>query len=572
MITKFWGLDLLSYKSMSNAGLDNLKAKIFHQLLKILLYTVCLFTFCIISGKAQGQDYYKLAQEEQDPKKKIEYLTKSIELKADNDALFDRAWVYLDQNRFNLAIKDLKSALKIEGSKTQFDILGSLAFAYYAIGKYEQAVEYANQSLKLKPQHTYSIYYRGWANAELGKLDEAEADFTSFINYMKLNSNGFYARQFIYYKKGEYQKALKDINKALSIAPSNSKYIEAKILILNRLGQTTEVDSLLGQIVKIIQDDPLSLTNVGNLFYSNGDGETALLYHNRAVELYEAKLKKDPKFAETHKDDLYNIYLSRGNAYLLNKKAQQALADFVRATDVKPKEFLAWNRIGQLQTFEQNYKEAIKAYERSFLLNPNYEVGWVNLGYAYSELNMRQEAINVYNRALKIEKVDAQPLLYNNRGFCHLELKSYNRAYEDIRKAIELDPELPMPQISLGEYLIEIKKYPEAIQQLTFALDMENKSDKETEVGYFKRGLAYLYNKQFDEALQDFTVVLDKNPLHIETTEKMGILYYEKKEYCLARKYLQNARQLGYKNPKQAPRLAEEYIRRVQTAYPKPCP
>lgn len=544
------------------------------QTLKRLILGIALAVGLSSVAPVNGQtpNYYKQAQESQEPLKKIELYTKAIEQKPDNDALFERGWAYLDQNKFNLAIKDFKNALNFEGTKAKFDILGSLSFGYYALAKYEEALNYANQSLTLKPEHTYSLYYRGWANVELGKWEDGEKDFTTFIGLIRDNANGFYARQYVYYKRGDYQKALADIDKALAMNPTNRKYIEAKILILNRLGQSSQVDSLLGKIVNVIQDDPLSLANIGNVFYGNNDAETALQYHNRAVELYNQKIKKDPKFAQTNKDALYNIYLSRGNAYLMLKKSREALADFVRATDVKPQEHIAWNRIGQLQTFEKNYREAVRAYERCFALNPTYEVGWVNLGFSLSELGMRQEAINVYNRALKIEKVDSRGLLLNNRGFCYLELKNLPRAYDDIKQSIENDSEIPMSHISMGEYYIEAKKYKEAIEKFNQALEMENKSAKEMEVGIYKRGLAFLLDKQPDEALKDFERVLRDNPQHILANEKAGIAYYDKKEYCTARNFLLTARRLGYKNPKEAPRQAEEYIRRCQTETPKPCP
>lgn len=66
-----------------------------------------------------------------------------------------------------------------------------------------------------------------------GRLDEAISDFTKTIELDKKGIKAYYNRGLIYFAKGEYGLALKDLRQVVKIDP---KFLDAKERIKQREG------------------------------------------------------------------------------------------------------------------------------------------------------------------------------------------------------------------------------------------------------------------------------------------------------------------------------------------------
>ena len=63
-------------------------------------------------------------------------------------------------------------------------------------------------------------------------------------------------------------------------------------------------------------------------------------------------------------------------------------------------------------------------------------------------------------------------IYYINRALCHIKLKQWDKVYQDVRHALDLDPNYIKAHAYLGQYYIEQQRYDDAIISLKHALEL----------------------------------------------------------------------------------------------------
>jgi tetratricopeptide (TPR) repeat protein len=150
----------------------------------------------------------------------------------------------------------------------------------------------------------------------------------------------------------------------------------------------------------------------------------------------------------------------------------------------------------------------------------------------------RVESINKMNEgvtaAVQKRYVDATKLLESasvidpqndqvfwNMALVHMELRKYDRAREDLQKAIALNADSGGYQEKLGTVLIELKDWNAAKQAFEKSIALEPQLFK----AYYK--LAQV-NEQLDDqqsALKNYTAAVEKGPRFLEAYNALGRLY-----------------------------------------------
>ena len=97
--------------------------------------------------------------------------------------------------------------------------------------KYEEAEEACTFSIEINKEDAQPYWTRGFARSNLGKLDEAIADFTEALNkepdpYKQSQILNHRAKAWRF--AGNYDKAISDVNSALKIDPGNAKALAMK--------------------------------------------------------------------------------------------------------------------------------------------------------------------------------------------------------------------------------------------------------------------------------------------------------------------------------------------------------
>ncbi|MCB9231355.1 MAG: tetratricopeptide repeat protein [Bacteroidia bacterium] len=528
------------------------------------IYISFLLAFLILTSVSSlsAQSFYDQGINATDNLQKVEFFTRALEKeKKDNWTYYRRGWAYYSLHNYSRALSDFKAALNAEGNLDDSYTYTGIAWVYYDLRDYDLCEQNAKKSLELRADNYSAYNILGWAAAGNENYDKALENFTKYINLKPDSYIGYSDRSYIYLIKGDYNNVLKDCEKALSLEPGYDRIIERKALALLRLGREDEGIKLIKDKIDFKANDPISMSEIGNLFYRAGDYRGAIEFHDRGIHIYETKIKEDPKFITIHKEDIYNIYMSRGDAYEALSELPHALQNYSRATQIDAKNYRAWIEIGETQTFQNNYREAVAAYERAFSLKPDLKDGWVNLGYCYDHLNDRQKAINAYTRGIQADPENG--LLYNNRGFAYLEEKQYEKSKADLEKAIQVEPAMVMSHVSLGEYYYEVKQYEAAIRKLDEAIKMENGSLKAYAQAWYKRGLTNMAREDYKTAISDFQECLNLQPDRAEAWQYKGISNYKIKENCKAYLDLKKALEADQKNKEKEAKEAALYLAKL---------
>jgi tetratricopeptide (TPR) repeat protein len=128
---------------------------------------------------------------------------------------------------------------------------------------------------------------------------------------------------------------------------------------------------------------------------------------------------------------------------------------------------------GDIAFARKDFYAALIKYLEAYRLNPNSEHLCNSLGIAYSQLNLYGEAIQIFHRAIFLNKKYAYP--YNNLGSVYFAQKNYRQAEKYFKKAISLNAKEASFHLNLGSLYLERKKRDSAMAEWrkSFALDPE---------------------------------------------------------------------------------------------------
>jgi superkiller protein 3 len=166
----------------------------------------------------------------------------------------------------------------------------------------------------------------------------------------------------------------------------------------------------------------------------------ALLKQNKideAIENYET--------SKSIKPNIQNTYYDLGNCYLLKKNYSKALNNFRKALSMKEEHYEILSKIGAIYYYQKDFEKAksflIKALEKDsedhqarfyLALICNEENDITNRDKYF------QEVIQNYEGMLKIKSKDFPEARYFI-GLCNYYMEKYQLAFDNIKKAIELD-------------------------------------------------------------------------------------------------------------------------------------
>ncbi|MBX3103252.1 MAG: tetratricopeptide repeat protein [Bacteroidetes bacterium] len=516
--------------------------------LKYLLL-LCFAGLLAWPARAQHKDYLAEGKQETDPVKKLELFRLAVQ-----HTPSDLAWFYLGATlnqleRYRQAQEALEEGLRTPNCRYPSDLNAQLAVALYYQDETGPAAEKARLALSLYDKHSTARYILGLCYMSNGQMDKAITEFETYISQNPNSDYGYYLKHLACYRNAQYDCALSTLERAMELKPDNRNYLERKVLTLNALKRFAEAEALIQKMVGAIENDPISLLNLGNSYYNQGNYVQALGYLNKAIALLAQKMEASPKFRLSNADLIYNVYLTRGNAYMAMQNYTYALMDYARARDLKPEDFMVYNRMGQLHTEEENWEEAILNYEKAFMYNPGYPIGWVNYGFAHGNLGNNRQSMEVYTQALRIPDVESRGLLLNNRGFAQLEEGYMPESKADLEAAIAEDPEIPMSHISLGEYYLAAKEYPAALEKFNQALGMAYLSQREKHTALHKRGILYEEMGNAQQAEANYRAAIETDARMLDPWQRLGILLYNAGNLCEARKCFQEAIRLDLIDP-----------------------
>jgi len=159
------------------------------------------------------------------PNEAVRLVKQAVDAEPENDSLHHSlSLAYMAVEKYDLAIQSMRTAIRLNDNKdAYFFELGALLERRE---KYSDAIDNMLRAIELNPMHSNAHNFIGYMYAQEGEyLDKALGHLKKALSIQPRNGYFLDSLGWIYFKKGESEKALTEIKKAMVyVAPDPVLY------------------------------------------------------------------------------------------------------------------------------------------------------------------------------------------------------------------------------------------------------------------------------------------------------------------------------------------------------------
>ena len=278
----------------------------------------------------------------------------------------------------------------------------------------------------------------------------------------------------IHFKRSQiFGNAMKAIDHAHFFGPGTITCFDAVTLNISgdKFYQKGEIENAAAEFTNALLIDPKNV----NLHNSLGVCYGVMLDYKKALNEFELAYTFD-------KSELMAIH-NIGIIHDIEGDKKKALKYFSKAIKIKDDVFEILFHAGRLHNEMGSYKKAKQYLEKAVKIDSNSGPAQRNLAKSYECLNIRDEAITAYKKAIKINPYDADSLSALGNLFGSLN-KNAEIALVFCKQSISLVPESGLFRYRLAKALLNIGQEEDAVfefekaKELGFSLDDKTKISK----------------------------------------------------------------------------------------------
>lgn len=267
--------------------------------------------------------------------------------------------------------------------------------------------------------------------------------------------------------------------------------------------------------------------------YKEKDYSSCVYYAKKAIELNSS---------------YYDAFGIMGDAYYSLKDYRnavdnytQALANYSYSGSIQAHYYYwrasAKDKMGDYDGAISDYSSCISKSSSDYIGSAYWERGVLynnkkdNVTAAKSDY---ESAVYYYNNDRK-----SLAILYSNISNCEITLGNKEKALEAANKAIQMDPEYYKGYMRQGFAYKASQKYSQGKVSYSKALNLYKKDNNEDDLAYIYYGLGMCHYSlfEYDEALSNLLLAIEKKPNFPEAYWNTAYAYYNKLDYNNAIKY-----------------------------------
>jgi tetratricopeptide (TPR) repeat protein len=335
---------------------------------------------------------------------------------------------------------------------------------------------------------------------QLIKYYEDDREYEKALDVAKLaleqyryRSDFYIALCRLYLRLNKIDKCLSCLEEAESIAPYENEIIILKVRALALSGEYDlafiELESLKSVSLK---DDMVEI------FLCEAEIYAEMSNH---AQMYDS-LKKALELDSSHPEALERFWI----ATELSKKYIECASYMSFLIDKNPYNYLAWYNLGHALSFSGEYEKAIDAIEYSFIINPDFEEGYMECADLCCQIKDYGKALKVYQEAIDYFGEDNDLLI--SMSECQMYLNKTKECRKNLYKAIKQDPYNDEIYYYLAECYSKEEKWYSAINAYHKAIEIEDSC------GEYYLGLARAYVKveDYNKATINFHLSVSDGP------------------------------------------------------------
>jgi tetratricopeptide (TPR) repeat protein len=302
------------------------------------------------------------------------------------------------------ALKDKLASLGYIAGGQQ--TLVNLASYYHKNGKYTEALDLYKQLLAEEPGNVDVMIAMSDAYFKMGREDLAVRGLNEVIERDPYNLRALNNLGSIHAERGRGMEALRVAERALAIDAGNGVSHFIKGVSLQKLGRVSEAIEVYKRALKLAPDMPEIYGNLAQVYLNGGRSEEALKLVDRALDLAPGRVGM--------------LYI-RGQALNSTGQSGEALAQYTKAMGSDP----------------------------SFV--PAY-LGAAGIFFAQGKFD---SVLTLCDKALAVPS-GYTAYIYDMRANAYARLERHGLAVEDFKAAVEADPTLSGPALSLARtYIVQ---------------------------------------------------------------------------------------------------------------------
>lgn len=464
-----------------------------------------------------------------------------------NDYILDRKWPETWSTLCDLADNtlfdaNLRSNLKIMAGEVKL----------FWLPDYRSAIDLFNEARDLSPENPRVERSLGEYYGRVGENEKAKDHFLMAISRKPNDIETYIGMGNIFLSEGNRQAAEQWYRDAMKVNFFETSPYSMIVSLYNTKKGIEENSAVIERYVDIAYKLDVN-PDTGNSLY-NFLREVAMAYstateYDIATRYYERAIALKPELSAAKIDLGYNLSNAKqydaAKEWLLRSLRQDEKWNF----DTHWALGWMYEQLGDAEHAtpddkERNYRLAMHEYEQCASIRKLWTDRCYNLiAILYYRLGMHADAVKYYDMAISINPTEK--VYYNNKLDALRKAGSDPQRLEEALKAVcDHWPDDADAHNSLGVFYHDQGDYRSAIVAYIRAIDL----NPAKAVFFENRGLAYSYLGELDNCERDYLQSLKLNE-NDAILNKLGILYYRRKDYVNAIQYYEKAIALHDSDP-----------------------
>ncbi len=401
------------------------------------------------------------------------------------------------------ALEALKDILRTKlGEHPEYADLNNLLGLVYAYeGDHKQAISRFQKALEANAQYADGLINLGFSLLEIGELSRASETFNKVRSLFPKDIRSFIGLSLVHVRSGSSDQALHLLRAEIPDIADSFLIHRTMAYVLFSLGRIEEAQAELEVALTMA---PYLKKELHGFKVFGGRGEA----RKRAIRAYFDQVEFNPNYGRLH-HELAEILTHHRQFKVAQRELDRGLLADGSLTDY-------YNAVGSVYHLQGSSKKAIASYEKAVEIDPDCGKAHINLAFEYAEQGQIEDAVREFKIALVIHPDYAD--LHYNLGLWYLDGQHLEQAETEFRKALELNRDYLMARNSLAYALFRLTKYDEALEEYEMVLAEGLISpDIYTNVGaiYYSKG-------QYKKASETLRKALSLDPGHPELHYWLG--------------------------------------------------